>query len=196
MTDERLLPRVRGRVAQIDPPNRFEKSHRESDLEHVADDEEYIAPLGERATEYIPDRSRSVISENNSPDIGFRFGPIPYRGCLHGCSYCYARPSHKYLGYSAGIDFESKILVKEEAPELFREFLRKPSWRPESIAMSGVTDPYQPAERRYEPTRRRLEIALEAGQPMSIITKNSLIRCDVDLPAAMALRNFVHVNIS
>ncbi|MDX2036792.1 MAG: PA0069 family radical SAM protein [Isosphaeraceae bacterium] len=189
-------PTRRGRGAGVDPPNRFERTHTELDLDATADDVEYLESLANPATEYLPDRSRSVVSENDSPDVGFRFSINPYRGCVHGCSYCYARPSHEYLGYSAGLDFETKILVKHEAPELFREFLARPSWVPELIALSGVTDPYQPAERHFELTRGCLLVALECRQPISLITKNALIRRDLELLREMASLDLIHVNIS
>jgi DNA repair photolyase len=196
MTAGRDRPLAKGRGAQIDPPNRFERTHRESDLEHVEHDEDYLNSLRDRPTEFLPDRFRSVITENDSPDVGFRFSLNPYRGCSHGCSYCYARPYHEYLGFSAGLDFETKILVKEDAPDLFRDFLRKPGWVPEPIAFSGITDPYQQAERQFELTRKCLEIALECRQPISFITKSSLIRRDLDLFKSLAEQKLVHVNIS
>ena len=105
------------------PPNRFGGPVYVPDLEQVEHDDEYLAGLGHRRTEYIPDRSRTIVAENDSPDVGFRYSINPYRGCAHGCSYCYARPTHEYLGFNAGLDFETKILVKHDAPELFREFL-------------------------------------------------------------------------
>ena len=119
----------------------------------MADDEETLAELARADTVYIPDDSRTVVSENDSPDISFRYSLNPYRGCLHGCSYCYARPTHEYLGLNAGIDFETKIFVKHEAPELFREWLSRDKYVPEPVMMSGVTDCYQPAERQFRLTR-------------------------------------------
>ena len=196
MSDGRVRPIARGRGAQIDPPNRFERVHHEDDFEGLADDDDHLQRLEERATEYLVDRARTVVSTNDSPDVGFNYSLNPYRGCVHGCAYCYARPTHEFLGFSAGVDFESKILVKEDAPDLFREFLRKPSWRPNPIALSGVTDPYQPAERRFRLTRSCLEIALEARQPISIITKNGLVRRDLDILGPMGKLGLVHVNIS
>ena len=115
------------------------------------------------------------MTENDSPDVGFRFSLNPYRGCEHGCSYCYARPTHEYLGLNAGLDFETRIFYKEDAPALLREFLARKKWRPEPIAMSGVTDPYQPAERRLLLTRRCLEVAADCRQPISVITSSSLV---------------------
>jgi hypothetical protein len=143
----------KGRGAQIQPPNPFLATRCEDDFEHVAEDEDFLAELGRPPTEYLPDESQSIVAENDSPDVGFRYSVNPYRGCAHGCSYCYARPYHEYLGFSAGLDFETKVLVKHRAPELLREWLARPSWRPETIAFSGVTDCYQPAERDFELTR-------------------------------------------
>lgn len=182
--------------SHIDPPNRFEKQHREWDLEHLEWDQEHLQTLLNRPIQYLPDVSRSVVSENNSPDIPFRFSINPYRGCAHGCSYCYARVSHEYLGMSAGLDFETKIMVKHEAPALFREFLGKKSWKPEPITFSGVTDCYQPAEREYRLTRQCLEVALACRQPVSIITKNALVVRDLDLLKPLAAMNLVHVFLS
>ena len=184
-----------GRGATTNPPNRFEHTHTEADFEHL-EEEEIAADSGAAPTEYLPDASQSVVSENASPDVPFRYSLNPYRGCSHGCSYCYARPTHEYLGFSAGIDFESKILVKHDAAKLLRDFLSRPQWQPESIAMSGVTDPYQPGERTYRVTRACLEVALAARQPFDIITKNALILRDLDLLREMADLSIVHVAIS
>ncbi len=203
-------PIIKGRGAQIRPANRFEKTHRVPDpaaSDSIAEGEALeILDVETRATcsaqrprietEFIADGSRSIIAENDSPDVGFRYSVNPYRGCEHGCAYCYARPSHEYLGYDAGLDFESKILVKYEAPELLREELSKPRWRAEMICFSGNTDCYQPAEERLTITRRCLEIALDARQPVGIITKNALVLRDLDLLTEMAQRQLVHVNLS
>jgi DNA repair photolyase len=186
----------KGRGSHLNPPNRFGGLYHVQDLEQVENDEEYLASLGRPPTEYIPDKTRSVVSQNDSPDVGFRYSVNPYRGCSHGCAYCYARPTHEYLGLNAGLDFETKILVKHEAPELLRDFLSRDEWQPESIALSGVTDPYQPAERQFRITRGCIEVALEARQPISIITKNALVVRDLDLFQEMAKRNLVHVNVS
>ncbi|MDA0833128.1 MAG: PA0069 family radical SAM protein [Planctomycetota bacterium] len=182
--------------SNIDPPNRFEAVHRELDFEHVEWDQEYLDSSIRRQVEYIADASRSVISENNSPDVPFRYSLNPYRGCQHGCAYCYARNTHEYLGYNAGLDFETKIIVKYEAPLLFREFLSRPSWQPQEIAFSGVTDCYQPAEREFQLTRGCLEVALEYRQPIGIVTKNALVVRDLDLLSDLAAQRLVHVNIS
>lgn len=182
--------------SNLDPPNRFETVHREIDLEHLEWDEEYLHERENRRIEYVFDSSMSVVSENNSPDIPFRYSLNPYRGCAHACPYCYARNTHEYLGYNAGLDFETKILVKPDAPKLFREFLSRKSWQPESITFSGVTDCYQPAERQFRLTRQCLEVAWEFRQPISVITKNALVVRDLDLLAKMAELNLVHVFLS
>ena len=179
-------PRPRGRGAGINPMNRFETKHHEVDWGLVEDDAEFLESAGRVPTEWIADHSRTIIAENDSPDIGFDASINPYRGCEHGCIYCYARPTHEYLGYSAGLDFETKILVKYDAPELVRSALRSPRWRPRVLAMSGVTDPYQPIERKLELTRRCLEVLAEYRQAVSIITKNRLVVRDVDLLSRLA----------
>ncbi len=189
-------PIAKGRGSQINPPNRFGGLHHEIDFEHLEHDTDYLDGLQKLATQYIPDRAKSIVAENDSPDVGFRYSINPFRGCSHGCSYCYARPTHEFLGYNAGLDFETKILVKEDAPELFREFLTRKNWVPEPIALSGVTDCYQPAEREFKLTRRCLEVAVEFLQPMSIITKNALVLRDLDLLRDLASLNLVHVNMS
>ena len=186
----------KGRAAQSSPPNRFEKVHVEPDFEQFEHDEDFLEELGTLHTEFLPDISQSIISENDSPDVPFRYSLNPYRGCEHGCAYCYARPTHEYFGLNAGLDFESKIFVKDRAPELFREFLARDRWQSELIAMSGVTDCYQPAERRFRLTRACLEVALEARQPIGIITKNALVLRDLDLLRDMARLNLVHVHLS
>jgi DNA repair photolyase len=189
-------PRATGRGSQLNPPNRFGGPYYEPDFEHLEHDAEYLEGLRDLPTEYLPDRSQSIVTTNDSPDVGFRFSINPYRGCQHGCAYCYARPTHEYLGFNAGLDFETKIMVKEDAPSLFRDFLAAETWKPEPIALSGVTDCYQPAERRFRLTRGCLEVAAEAGQPMSIITKNALVVRDLDLLQGMAKANLVHVYLS
>lgn len=193
---ENKRPGAKGRGSQINPPNRFGGPVYVPDLEQVEHDEEYLAGLATRPTEYFPDSSRTIVAENDSPDIGFRYSMNPYRGCAHGCSYCFARPTHEYLSLDAGLDFETKILVKHGAPALFRAFLSRDAWVPEPIAMSGVTDCYQPAEREFRLTRGLLEVAAEFRQPIGIITKNALIVRDLDLLGGMAGDGLVHVNVS
>jgi len=182
--------------SMIDPPNRFEGTQREQDLEHLEWDQEYLSQLHERKVEYLTDTSKSIVSENNSPDIPFRYSLNPYRGCLHGCAYCYARNTHEYLGFNAGLDFETKIVVKHDAAKLFREFLANDKWQPAEVVFSGVTDCYQPAEREFRLTRQCLEVALECRLPVGIVTKNALVVRDLDLLREMALFKLVHVNVS
>jgi DNA repair photolyase len=181
---------------QLDPPNRFEHIRLVPDLEHVEGDDEYLRQRQDRPIEYLADASRTIVTENDSPDIPFRFSVNPYRGCAHACPYCYARNSHEFLGLNAGLDFETRIFVKHEAPDLFRDFLARDSWRPEPIIFSGITDCYQPAERSFQLTRQCLEVANECGQPISIITKNALVLRDLDLLQDLASRRLVHVNVS
>jgi DNA repair photolyase len=164
---------IRGRGASWNPQNRFEK------LEYVVDDEAERDESVPR-TVYLRDPTRTIITSNDSPDVGFTYSVNPYRGCEHGCAYCFARPTHEYLGFSAGLDFETKIMVKEDAPELLREELLSPKWKPETIAISGVTDPYQPVERKLEITRRCLAVLADFRNPTAMITKNHLVTRDVD----------------
>lgn len=147
-------------------------------------------------TQYLYDTTKSVLAHNDSPDTGFSFSINPYRGCEHGCIYCYARPSHEFLGFSAGLDFETRILVKQNAPELLSEAFQKPSWEPQVVALSGNTDPYQPLERRLGITRRCLEVFLKHRNPVAIITKNHLVTRDADLLEEMARYNLVRVTLS
>lgn len=182
--------------SNIDPPNRFERVHREFDPEHVAWDTEYLSEREKRNIEYLEDSSASIVSTNSSPDIPFRYSINPYRGCAHGCSYCYARNTHEYLGFSAGLDFETKIVVKRDAAKLFRQFLAADKYEPDQIVFSGVTDCYQPAERSYRITRACLEVARECRQPIGIVTKNALVTRDIDVLAPMAEQNLAHVAIS
>jgi DNA repair photolyase len=186
----RLGETVRGRGAASNPTNRFVPvSH---DRFEDYDPREDPAP----GTQFIPDTSASLINYNYSPDIPFTASINVYRGCEHGCAYCYARPFHEYLGFSPGLDFETKIVVKYNAPELLRKELTSPKWKPQCIAMSGVTDCYQPAERRLQLTRRVLEVLLEFRNPVGIVTKNYLVTRDVDLLAELAKLNCAAVYIS
>jgi DNA repair photolyase len=147
-------------------------------------------------TVYLRDVSRSIITRNDSPDIGFDASVNPYRGCSHGCIYCYARPTHEYLGLSAGLDFESKILVKEDAPELLRKQLSSPRWKPQVLSISGVTDCYQPVEKKLQITRRCLEVLAEFRNPVAIVTKNHLVTRDIDLLSELAQHHAAVVAIS
>jgi len=182
---------MRPRGSTSNPPNRFEA------LRYVPSAAE-AAALSEAnpETRLLADPSRTIVATNNSPDIGFDASVNPYRGCEHACSYCYARPTHEYLGFSAGLDFETRILVKERAPELLRQRLSAKSWKPQVVALSGVTDPYQPAERRLELTRRCLAVLAEFRNPVVIVTKGSLVTRDADLLAELARFDAASVAIS
>lgn len=182
--------------SRLDPPNRFESVHAEPDFDHLEWDTEYLAERANRKIEYIENSSKSIVTENNSPDLNFRFSLNPYNGCAHGCAYCYARPYHEFLGYNAGLDFETKIVVKRDAPKLFRDFLARDSWRSELIAFSGITDCYQPAERTFRLTRGCLQVAVEANQPIGIVTKNALVVRDMDILRSMAEQRLAHVCVS
>lgn len=185
------MPSRRGRATRDNPATRF------GDLQRIEDPAALDADeLRQVETEVIFDHSRSVLSRNDSPDIGFTFSVNPYRGCEHGCIYCYARPSHEYLGYSAGLDFERKILVKTGAPDLLAKEFDRRSWVPQTIALCGNTDPYQPLERRFRLSRGILQVCHRFGNPVSVITKNHLVTRDLDVLARMAARNLVHVTLS
>ncbi len=147
-------------------------------------------------TRIVEDSSRSAFAVNDSPDIPFTHSINPYRGCEHGCSYCYARPTHEYLGFNAGIDFESVILVKRDAARLARRAMMKPSWKPTTVSISGVTDPYQPLEKKLMITRSVLETMLEFRNPVGIITKNALVCRDLDLLAELARHRCAAVMLS
>ncbi len=187
---------IRGRGASWSPANRFEKLHVDlTDIDCV-DVDVATAEQPRRPTQYFRDGTKSIITRNNSPDVGFETSLNPYRGCEHGCIYCYARPTHEYLGFSAGLDFESKIMVKTNAPELLRAELESPRWQPQTLVLSGVTDPYQPIERKLRITRDCLEVLAKFRNPVAIITKNRLVTRDVDILRELAACNAVAVNIS
>ena len=187
---------IRGRGASWSPANRFEKLHvdlKDVDVVHGnLDDEE----RPRRATQFFRNGTKTIITRNNSPDVGFDTSLNPYRGCEHGCIYCYARPTHEYLGFSAGLDFESKIMVKMDAAELLKAELESPRWKPQVLVMSGVTDPYQPIEKKLRITRGCLEVLTKFRNPVAIITKNRLVTRDVDLLCELASSNAAAVNIS
>jgi DNA repair photolyase len=168
------------------PPNPWRSTH-----------VEWLEEPPEARLEVFEEEVKSVVSENDSPDVGFRFSINPYRGCAHGCAYCYARPSHQFLGFGSGTDFERKIVVKVNAPEALRRELERPSWKGETLVFSGNTDCYQPLEASYGLTRRCLEVCLEFRQPVSLITKGVLVRRDLDVWARLAkeARASAHVSI-
>jgi len=178
------------RGALINPVNRFEKISFERDEE--ISDEEYPSPK----TEFYKDTSRSIISYNDSPDIPYETSLNPYRGCEHGCVYCYARPTHEYFGLSSGKDFEAIIFVKTEAASLLIKELASPKWKPQVIVMSGVTDCYQPFERKFQITRQCLQVLRDFKNPVGIITKNRLVTRDIDIFRTMAEYRGISVMVS
>ena len=180
----------KGRGAQINTPNRFESTTRGMNPDYFADEEFSIQ------TQYIESNVKSIINEVPSPDVYMDYSINPYQGCEHGCVYCYARNSHNYWGYSAGIDFESKIIVKTNAVELLRKKLKSKNWKAAPIMLSGNTDCYQPAEKKYEITRGMLETFREFGHPVGIITKNSMLLRDLDILKDLAKHDLVAVNLS
>jgi DNA repair photolyase len=183
-------PPLRGRGSASNPKNRFET------IERVPEPPEDSDEISSPHTEFFPDKSKSLIAYNDSPDVGFDASINPYRGCEHGCVYCYARPTHEYLGFSSGLEFETKILVKEDAPELLRRELSSPKWQPQLIALSGNTDCYQPVEKQKQITRRCLEVLLEFRNPVVIITKNHLVTRDIDVLSELARLDCIGVTIS
>ncbi|MCE2936933.1 MAG: PA0069 family radical SAM protein [Cyclobacteriaceae bacterium] len=182
----------KGRGAQIKTANRFLKAAYVT--EHVEGlDEQLLGPV---ATQVFEETPRKMVNKVDSPDLGFSYSMNPYQGCEHGCIYCYARNTHEYYGFSAGLDFESKIIVKKNAPRLLEEQLVNRNWEAVPIQLSGNTDCYQPLERTYRLTRGLLEVLLRYQNPVGIITKNSLILRDLDLLRALAEQKLVHVYIS
>lgn len=180
-------PGIRGRGAGFNPDQRFTALHLEYD---PGESPEKVA------TKFFRDHSTSIISKHSSPDLPFEASLNPYRGCEHGCAYCYARPTHEYLGFSAGVDFESRIMVKEDAPALLRAELLKPSYKPVHLSLSGITDPYQPIEKKLRVTRGCLEVLAECRHPVVLITKNHLITRDIDLLSELARHHATAVYIS
>jgi DNA repair photolyase len=182
----------KGRGAQYNTKNKFLKS--ETSREHVEAIDDWVEPNVQ--TQYIEVFPKSIVNKVDSPDVGMWYSMNPYQGCEHGCIYCYARNSFEYWGYSAGLDFESKILVKKEAPKLLRKFLMNPRWECVPISISGNTDCYQPAERNFRLTRQLLEVCNEFNQPVGMITKNAGILRDKDLLQEMARKQLVSVLVS
>jgi len=190
-------PAILGRGASWSPANRFEKLHVDlGDVDVVQVDPTSEEEKPRRGTQFFRDATRTIIARNNSPDVGFEASVNPYRGCEHGCIYCFARPTHEYLGFSAGLDFETKIMVKTDAPKLLEAELASPKWEPQVLVMSGVTDPYQPVERKLRITRGCLEVLARFRNPVAIITKNRLVTRDADLLGELALHNAAAVNVS
>lgn len=190
-----LIIKAYSRGASSNDSSRFNQLQRIYDMTDADSyiDEEDIPHL---KTEFLVDHSKTILNRYDSPDLGTGVNLNPYRGCEHGCIYCYARPTHEYFNLSAGLDFESKIFYKEKAPELLRLELMKSSWEPQIIMISGITDCYQPIERKMQITRRCLEVLAEFKNPVVIITKNFLITRDVDILAQMAKEHLISVCIS
>src|ERR1700754_3408317 len=184
--------RRRGRGAQSNASGRYEAEARVA----LDDGWQSLEELPPFKTTVGVDTSRKVITRNESPDIGFDRSINPYRGCEHGCVYCFARPTHAYLGLSPGLDFESKLFVKPEAAELLERELSSPSYQPKVIAIGTNTDPYQPIDRRYQVMRRILEVLDRAGHPVGIVTKSALVLRDLDILARMAERKLAKVALS
>jgi DNA repair photolyase len=181
---------IMGRGANVNPPNRFERLHVEPDPDWPP--EECPNPR----TQFFYDSTESLLTKNDSPDVGFMYGLNSYRGCEHGCAYCFARPYHEYLGFSSGLDFETKIMVKLRAPELLRKELSAKRWQPQPIAMSGATDCYQPAERKFKLTRACLQVCAELRHPIFIITKNALVTRDLDVLTELSRFQCIGVHVS
>src|ERR1051326_7067248 len=183
---------IKGRGAQLNPHNPFFSK------EYVSENiDDYIAPLEkENKTELFEDFPKKIVNKVDSPDLGLGFSINPYQGCEHGCIYCYARNTHTYWGFSAGLDFERKIIVKPNAAELLRKALDHPKWKSSPVMVSGNTDCYQPTERKLKLTRSLLEVFLEYRNPVGMITKNSLILRDKDLLQELAKLRLIHVNLS
>ncbi|MDR6941928.1 PA0069 family radical SAM protein [Mucilaginibacter pocheonensis] len=182
----------KGRGAQVNTHNRFLKN--KYTVEHIEGIDEPL--LENTATQLFEETPKKIVSESNSPDLSHMYSINPYQGCEHGCIYCYARNSHEYYGFSAGLDFERKIIVKRNAPELLEQYLNKKNYQPVCIMLSGNTDCYQPIERRLKITRSLLQVFLKYRNPVSIITKNNVILRDMDILTELATMNLVHVNVS
>ena len=185
------VSRVKGRGSQSNPQNRFESVHYE-----ILDEGEYHTADRKIKTHFYRDNSKSALAKNDSPDIPFTFDLNPYRGCEHGCVYCYARPSHEYLGFSSGLDFETKIMVKDRIHLLLEKELKKKSWRPQRITIAGNTDCYQPIEQKLQLTRKCLEVFFKLKNPVDVITKNHLISRDIDVLSDLAKENLTTCTIS
>jgi DNA repair photolyase len=183
---------IKGRGAQIKPANRFLKQSYVA--EHLEGLDE--ATPGANPTQVFFEASKTIVNKVTSPDLGMMYSTNPYQGCEHGCIYCYARNTHEYWGFNAGVDFESKIIVKKDAPKLIEKFILNPAWQAVPISVSGNTDCYQPLEREYELTRGILKVFAQYRHPVGMITKNALITRDIDLLQDLAKDNLVHVYIS
>ncbi len=183
---------LRGRGAQINTKNKFITNQRTK--EHIEAIDDWTEPNSQ--TMYLEEQAKSLVNKVDSPDVGMWYSMNPYQGCEHGCIYCYARNSFEYYGYSAGLDFERKIIVKKNAPELLRKFLMNPKWQCVPIGLSGNTDCYQPAEQKFRLTQQILQVCNEFNQPVGMITKNAGMLRDKELLASMAERNLVSILVS
>lgn len=181
-----------GRASQSNPANRFEALHINTD-EYFVEDEDSERKI---TTQFLLDKSKSVLARNESPDLPFRYSINPYRGCEHGCIYCYARPSHEYLGFSSGLDFETRIMVKQNAADLLRQQFSAHSWKPQVVCLSGNTDCYQPVERTLKITRELLTVFRDFRNPVSVITKNYLVCRDIDILSDLANNKLTAVMLS
>ncbi len=179
----------KGRGAQFNPKNKFLKGEYVQEHMEGIDDWEQE----HRETQFVYDDSKTLVNKVTSPDVGMLWSANPYQGCEHGCVYCYARNTHEYWGYSAGLDFESRIVVKRNAPALLRKFFDNKNWEPATLSLSGNTDCYQPIERKLKITRALLEICLEYRNPVGIITKNALVLRDMDIIQELAKMNLIRV---
>src|SRR5438105_2169271 len=185
-----------GRGASWSPANRFEKLHVDLTDVDVIDPDPGEEKKPRRATQYFRDATKTIIAHNQSPDVGFETSINPYRGCEHGCIYCFARPYHEYLGFSCGLDFETKLMAKPDAPRLLKRELASPRWRPEPIVMSAITDIYQPIEHKMRIARQCLEVLADCGQPVTTMTKSALVLRDTDLWSRLAGMNAGRVTIT
>ena len=190
--DENTNTYLKGRGAQINTKNRFLKN--ETTREHIEGIDDWTE--ANEATQYIEQEAKSIVNKVDSPDVGMWYSMNPYQGCEHGCIYCYARNVHEYWGYSAGLDFERKIIVKKNAPEVLRKFLMNPKWQCLPISLSGNTDCYQPAEQKYRITRKLLEVCNEFNQPVGMITKNAGMLRDKDILQTMASKKLISILVS
>jgi DNA repair photolyase len=186
----------KGRGAVSNPPVRFEPARREAFGDGWATLEQSFAELPPLPTSLTEDRAKSALSYNQSPDLGFDRSINPYRGCEHGCIYCYARPSHAYLGFSPGLDFETRLMFKPDIAALLEKELRKPGYQPRPIALGANTDPYQPVERQLGLTRAVLDVLDRFSHPVTIVTKSAGVLRDVDVLQRLAARNLVRVCLS
>ena len=183
---------LKGRGAQIKTANRFLKGQYVTEHVEGLDEPLQSAPT----TQVFLENAKTIVNKITSPDLGMMYSTNPYQGCEHGCIYCYARNTHEYYGFSAGLDFESKIIVKKDAPRLIEKFILNPNWDPVPISVSGNTDCYQPLEKKYELTRGILKVFAQYRHPVGMISKNSLVLRDLDILKDLAQDNLVHVYIS